>query len=379
MATNTKWIKIDLATGDALYTNVSRREPRPQVVGPGDREPTPKEIIEALERKDIDYISRFSTGIGFKEEYIEQGESSVLPHELYRYFPGSWNLPPGLLSTKLRQESAIERKIYKEISEDINKFIASKETYNKANVFFKRGLLMYGPPGEGKTTIIRQLIEKALPENAISILTGSVPSESLVTHLQDTEPDRLKVYIIEEIASMIYNPRHDMREILDFLDGHSSPDNTLFIATTNYPEVLPGNIIERPSRFDLLTEVKAPDRVEVKQLIKLYLSKAPSANEVKQLVGLSTAAIKEVCMMARLHNKNIELAVLKFKARQEAVKEWRTRHRDKFSIPDLFAFKTSMENYYDGDIQSRQAHEDLRTVLSTQTSTNAPNSSPARR
>ena len=65
--------------------------------------------------------------------------------------------------------------------------------------------------------------------------------------------NRLKVIVIEELATLVQ--RNDYTELLNLLDHMALQDNVLFLMTTNSPDVIPENIIDRPSRVDILEEV----------------------------------------------------------------------------------------------------------------------------
>lgn len=171
------------------------------------------------------------------------------------------------------------------------------------------------------TTALREIVKEEIPEDAIVVFTGNLPSMAMIKKLQEEEKHRLKVFVFEELVAMLARHEMDVEELLDFLDGEASLDNCLIFATTNYPERLPGNIVDRPSRFDRLIKVGNPNRDTRHELLKLYLSRDPLEEEVDATEDMSVAAIKEACILSRLHELSFDKAVEVMKKMREVVKD----------------------------------------------------------
>lgn len=101
----------------------------------------------------------------------------------------------------------------------------------------RRGYLLYGPHGCGKTSIVQQIVQDAAARNGVVFVCGAsaVLTRGLATFRQ-LEPDRPVVCVFEDIDAIV--GEHGEDELLALLDGETRIDHVLNVATTNYPERL---------------------------------------------------------------------------------------------------------------------------------------------
>jgi len=140
---------------------------------------------------------------------------------------------------------------------EIEEFWKREEIYRNYRYLWKRGVLLWGPPGSGKTSTV-QLISKRIVDRggiAVYVTNPKIAARGL-TFLRKIEPKRPVVVILEDIDAIA---NHYESEILALLDGELQIDNVVFVATTNYPEKLDRRIVNRPSRFDLVKKVPMPN------------------------------------------------------------------------------------------------------------------------
>lgn len=212
--------------------------------------------------------------------------------------------------------------ITSEIQRELNDFINSAELYKKLNTPHKTGILLYGPPGEGKTSLIRNLVNSdiAFKDAIIINVKTSFPTVNFLKSLNESTIGRIKIFIFEELTILV-NEHHESEAVLSFLDGESSINNSITIATTNYPFKLPQNIINRPGRFDKIYKISSPDRKDRVLLLTHFYGTAPSEVELDITEGYSTAFLKEICMIAKVKQVSIDEAVKRVKAMFAAVKD----------------------------------------------------------
>lgn len=153
-----------------------------------------------------------------------------------------------------------------EVINQIKTFYDKKEMFKKWNFNHKRGILMHGVPGGGKTCLISSIMDFVC--NEIKGVAFYIPSPDkfpvyrnfINTIFREIEPDTPMIIIIEDIDSYFGNNGYGSTEttLLNTIDGVENKNNVLYLATTNYPENLPPRIFNRPGRFDLKIEIKAP-------------------------------------------------------------------------------------------------------------------------
>jgi DNA polymerase III delta prime subunit len=185
---------------------------------------------------------------------------SKLPAGAYHI---DWENPHGLVfkSRKIKGdeflnlEESLSGNLFKEITE----FWKKGSTFKKFGLLHRRGYLLYGPQGSGKSSIISQTAhELAVKENGVTFICDQVSlmSDALVS-FRNVEPDRPVICVFEDIDDIIENQSETV--LLALLDGETQIDKVINIATTNYPEKLEDRIIARPRRFDRVIKVDMPN------------------------------------------------------------------------------------------------------------------------
>lgn len=130
----------------------------------------------------------------------------------------------------------------------------------------KSGCLLFGPPGNSKTTQIMIMSEVAETEKFRTIfLLNSDISIHFLGQLKPLLENQPTVFVIEEITERL--GRRNVEELLTFLDGETSWNNSITIATTNYPEQLPANLVDRPGRFETFVKFDNPTRIQVREML----------------------------------------------------------------------------------------------------------------
>lgn len=208
-----------------------------------------------------------------------------------------------------------------EVIEEVEIFWTLKHLFDKYGFSHKRGFLLWGPPGSGKTCTIAQIIDKMVKAGGIVLLADHPNSLSnMLSKFRQIEPDRPLVVIWEDIDTIIDN--YGESEVLSVLDGESQVDNVVFIATTNYPEKLDGRIVNRPSRFDRIVKIDMPNEGARRMYLEAKVGKNLIVMEeddkgqtiavdlVAQTKGLSIAHLREL-IIGVYCQKNKALAVIK--------------------------------------------------------------------
>jgi SpoVK/Ycf46/Vps4 family AAA+-type ATPase len=177
-------------------------------------------------------------------------------------------------------------------------FWKSRDEYIKRGVLYKRGLLLWGPAGSGKTATLGLLMRDLLRMDGLVFLCQNPAMLSFMLGvLRRIEPVRNVIVIMEDIDELVQ--QFGEHEILALLDGESQIDNVVNIATTNYPERLGARIVNRPSRFDERILVGMPnEKARLKYLSHVTRQEATDEEMlrlwVKATEGFSVAHLREL-------------------------------------------------------------------------------------
>lgn len=188
------------------------------------------------------------------------------------------------------------------ILEEYASFWQLRAEFRKRGFLCKRGFLLWGPPGSGKTSCLQLMMQRLTYEMggiAIFIEHPGIAGACLQM-LRGIESERPVICIMEDIDALV--DQHDEQSFLALLDGEAQVDNVVFVATTNYPERLDARFVDRPSRFDTIRYIGMPSAAAR----RFYLEhKEPelTADEVDEWVklsdGFSIAHLKEMIIAIR--------------------------------------------------------------------------------
>ena len=179
----------------------------------------------------------------------------------------------------------------------IEKFWESKAQFDRFGILFKRGILMWGPAGSGKTATVNILMNDLVRRGGMVVIVQS-PGLAIggLHELRRIEPLRPIIVVLEDIEEIIGN--YGEHGLLGLLDGEHQVSNVVVLATTNYPERLGERIINRPSRFDEVILVDMPSAKARYRYLKHVLKDTVPEEELQQWVEatdkLSIAHLREL-------------------------------------------------------------------------------------
>ncbi|NQX59747.1 AAA family ATPase [Paenibacillus qinlingensis] len=202
-----------------------------------------------------------------------------------------------------RSDVIMKSEVKTDIYRAIDQFFSEDRAFFKAyELPYKRGILLYGKPGNGKTTLVKSIAGSVKAPVAYWQITENTGSESIQEAFEAAAKMAPMILVIEDIDAM---PHRARSYFLNILDGATSKEGIFLIGTTNYPEQIDPALMNRAGRFDRAYEIKLPDLdlrqtyLEQKGIGKL-LNEELIRVTAKQTEGFTFAQLNELYVSAAL-------------------------------------------------------------------------------
>ncbi len=138
----------------------------------------------------------------------------------------------------------------------------------------KRGILLYGPPGVGKTHSVRYLVSELVDTTVVELtgetLHGIREACSVARALQPAMIVVEDVDLIAEERSHYGGETPLLFTLLNEMDGLDEDADVVFLLTTNRADLLEPALASRPGRVDQAVHIELPDRESRRRLVELY-------------------------------------------------------------------------------------------------------------
>jgi cell division protease FtsH len=207
-----------------------------------------------------------------------------------------------------RKQIVLPEEIILVIERNVLGLLRHSATLRKAGRSTRHGLLFHGPPGTGKTMMVRYLAS-CCKDHTVILLTG----RQLGLIRESCQIARLlapSIVVLEDVDLVAHERSENncpmiLHELMDEMDGLGTQAECIFLLTTNRPEVLEPALSARPGRIDQAVEFPLPDADGRRRLFEVYgngldLSTVDVVKYVAKTDGVSPAFIEELLRKAAL-------------------------------------------------------------------------------
>lgn len=175
----------------------------------------------------------------------------------------------------------------------IRRFMAAKAEYTRLGLAYKRGFLLHGGPGCGKTTTARMAAAEWIAAGGIVLMDG--PQREVTQAIKSAHASVL--VLIDDVDGW------EERALTHAMDGLADVSDVCWLATTNFIGRI-SERLQRHGRFDEVIEVKAPKAADQLEWVRgLDISDAAKAWIVEQAVDCSPSQVRELVVRAGIFNE----------------------------------------------------------------------------
>ncbi|THV45876.1 hypothetical protein BGAL_0442g00100 [Botrytis galanthina] len=203
-----------------------------------------------------------------EEIYVFDSQEWVKDKSLYESVQGSsWD------------EVILDKRMKANLIADVEGFFDNQALYKKLAVPWKRGIILHGVPGNGKTISIKALMSSLssrpspIPSLYVKSFDGEChgPKWAISTIFQKARKMAPCLLIFEDLDSLVTEKTRSY--FLNEVDGLESNDGILMIGSTNHLGKLDSSISKRPSRFDRKYCFRVPNEEERKVYVEFWRGK----------------------------------------------------------------------------------------------------------
>ncbi|KAG0248773.1 hypothetical protein BG011_009927 [Mortierella polycephala] len=225
-------------------------------------------------------------------KFIDRDKSRTVIFQADQY--GAWR------RTKSRPKRPLDTivmdaKLKNYIIDDAKDFFASESWYAERGLPFRRGLLLYGSPGTGKTSFIHALAgELGLNIYVVNLSSKNLSDDTLSELVSDT-PSRCLLLIEDVDAAFIQRESKDAATgitfsgLLNAIDGVSAQEGRMLCMTTNHLDRLDEALI-RPGRVDVRARFGKATQSQAQELFVKFFPQPVSTDD---LTSKPTTAMKK--------------------------------------------------------------------------------------
>jgi cell division protease FtsH len=207
-----------------------------------------------------------------------------------------------------RRDLVLPEGVLDGVEQQIHGVARHRRLLHAHGLHLKRGVLLYGAPGVGKTHTVRYLMS-LLPESTVIVVSGDA-MRFLTTACSLARALQPVLLVLEDIDLIAQErsqrgPVSLLFQLLNEMDGVGEDVDVAFVLTTNRVDVLEPALASRPGRIDHAAELPLPDAEGRRRLLEIYrgsldLDLTDVDGVVRRTEGMTASFLKELLRKAAL-------------------------------------------------------------------------------
>ncbi len=195
------------------------------------------------------------------------------------------------------------------VKDDFHLFLEREKWYKQHRLPFRRGYLFHGPPGNGKSSVIRAMLSTAgisgFTLNPFRVFTDDDMMAAMFAEAAQTTPS---IIVLEDLDRWFPVSKEEesgcrisIQQLLNHLDGIGNQDGIIIVATANNPGILDAAILRRPGRFDRVVGFQNPiaeHRERYLRQMHPQLAQEDLTEFTRRTAGFSFAQLREAYILA---------------------------------------------------------------------------------
>lgn len=206
-----------------------------------------------------------------------------------------------------RSDIVLDSEVWDQLDRNLFLFYTKRDALRRTKVGLKRGLLLAGEPGTGKTMLCQHIVGTFEGYTTIyvpTVLAGAI--SSIVALAKDLQPALVIIedvdLIAEDRSSLKAKAKSILGTLMNQMEGFSPADDVVFLLTTNHLGAIEPAIIARPGRIDHIISLPKPNADLRRLLIKKSCAGVHATADIEAWVGrtdgYSPASLKELVRKA---------------------------------------------------------------------------------